>query len=339
MKMMRWLRYTYRQWRHSAVVASAFAADEPGRRGDGDVGTNPASLGWRYTEHALVYMKYVTERSGARFVMAPVAQDRQLEILRGIARRHGIELDGHGAALRWSLVPAQRRALYPAGSQDDGGPHRRGHRAPVGGPSRPGTALIAPVSANRARGGRRGAPKPIRVRRAGPAFWYRSGQDERHTTPPLGRLETRRPKDRRLPGPAPAHPVLLRDPRPLRAGLAILFSEHHLSHAASSFFCSPFEESAVIDVDGVGEWTTRPWAGTADWRRHRPSSCSRRSASRTRSACSTAPSPPSWASRSTKASTRSWAWRPSGPAVRRRRAQSGLRVHADGSFGWTWTTS
>jgi len=36
----------------------------------------------------------------------------------------------------------------------------------------------------------------------------------------------------------------------------ILFSEHHLSHAASAFFCSPFEESAVLTFDGVGEWST-----------------------------------------------------------------------------------
>jgi carbamoyltransferase len=36
----------------------------------------------------------------------------------------------------------------------------------------------------------------------------------------------------------------------------ILFSEHHLSHAASAFFCSPFEEAAVLTVDGVGEWAT-----------------------------------------------------------------------------------
>lgn len=36
----------------------------------------------------------------------------------------------------------------------------------------------------------------------------------------------------------------------------ILFSEHHLSHAASAFFCSPFDESAVITFDGVGEWST-----------------------------------------------------------------------------------
>src|SRR5262245_63002063 len=36
----------------------------------------------------------------------------------------------------------------------------------------------------------------------------------------------------------------------------ILFSEHHLSHAASTFFCSPYEEAAILTVDGVGEWTT-----------------------------------------------------------------------------------
>ncbi len=36
----------------------------------------------------------------------------------------------------------------------------------------------------------------------------------------------------------------------------ILFSEHHLSHAASAFLCSPFEEAAVLTVDGVGEWVT-----------------------------------------------------------------------------------
>jgi len=34
----------------------------------------------------------------------------------------------------------------------------------------------------------------------------------------------------------------------------ILFSEHHLSHAASSFFCSPYEKAAILTVDGVGEW-------------------------------------------------------------------------------------
>lgn len=44
-----------------------------------------------------------------------------------------------------------------------------------------------------------------------------------------------------------------------RLGVApskILFSEHHLSHAASAFLCSPFEEAGILTVDGVGEWTT-----------------------------------------------------------------------------------
>ena len=36
----------------------------------------------------------------------------------------------------------------------------------------------------------------------------------------------------------------------------LLFSEHHLSHAASAFYPSPFERAAVLTIDGVGEWTT-----------------------------------------------------------------------------------
>src|SRR5687767_6424386 len=40
----------------------------------------------------------------------------------------------------------------------------------------------------------------------------------------------------------------------------IVFSEHHLSHAASAFFPSPFEEAAVLTMDGVGEWATTSMA-------------------------------------------------------------------------------
>ena len=36
----------------------------------------------------------------------------------------------------------------------------------------------------------------------------------------------------------------------------ILFVEHHLSHAASAYFASPFDEAAILTVDGVGEWAT-----------------------------------------------------------------------------------
>ncbi|MEM9820569.1 MAG: DUF3908 family protein, partial [Bacteroidota bacterium] len=38
--------------------------------------------------------------------------------------------------------------------------------------------------------------------------------------------------------------------------LKLLFSEHHWSHAASAFYPSPFEEAAVLTIDGVGEWAT-----------------------------------------------------------------------------------
>lgn len=87
MKMGRWIGYRYQQWRAPA------GASPLGRRADSAaVNADAASLGWRYTEHALVYMKRVSERAGARFLMAPVAQGRQLEILRGIARRHDIDL-------------------------------------------------------------------------------------------------------------------------------------------------------------------------------------------------------------------------------------------------------
>ena len=51
-------------------------------------------------------------------------------------------------------------------------------------------------------------------------------------------------------------------PRELKEGLGgkyhrrIVFTEHHESHAASAFFPSPFEEAAILTLDGVGEWAT-----------------------------------------------------------------------------------
>ena len=38
--------------------------------------------------------------------------------------------------------------------------------------------------------------------------------------------------------------------------IKLLFPEHHLSHAGSAFFPSPFDESAILTIDGVGEWAT-----------------------------------------------------------------------------------
>ena len=38
--------------------------------------------------------------------------------------------------------------------------------------------------------------------------------------------------------------------------LPLIFLDHHESHAASAFFPSPFEDAAILTLDGVGEWTT-----------------------------------------------------------------------------------
>ncbi len=63
-----------------------------------------------------------------------------------------------------------------------------------------------------------------------------------------------------------AMPLWLRQklhlPSEIRKGLSggyrrrIIFTEHHESHAASAFFPSPFEEAAILTLDGVGEWAT-----------------------------------------------------------------------------------
>tara|TARA_Y100000310_G_scaffold313699_1_gene362366 strand:+ start:2433 stop:4193 length:1761 start_codon:yes stop_codon:yes gene_type:complete len=44
----------------------------------------------------------------------------------------------------------------------------------------------------------------------------------------------------------------------------VLFIEHHLAHAASSFLVSPFKEAAILTVDGVGEWTTTAYGAGKD---------------------------------------------------------------------------
>lgn len=38
--------------------------------------------------------------------------------------------------------------------------------------------------------------------------------------------------------------------------IPVLFPEHHLSHAASAYYPSPYEEAAILTIDGVGEWAT-----------------------------------------------------------------------------------
>jgi carbamoyltransferase len=49
----------------------------------------------------------------------------------------------------------------------------------------------------------------------------------------------------------------------------ILFTDHHTAHAASAFFASPFDEAAILTIDGVGEWTTATMGyGKAVWDGH-----------------------------------------------------------------------
>lgn len=53
--------------------------------------------------------------------------------------------------------------------------------------------------------------------------------------------------------------IIARELKALAPGFDVeklLFTEHHLSHAASAFYPSPFEEAAVLTMDGVGEWAT-----------------------------------------------------------------------------------
>ena len=67
----------------------------------------------------------------------------------------------------------------------------------------------------------------------------------------------------RMAGPLWMKEKLFTD-RDIRRGLdgyegPILYAEHHESHAASAFFPSPFEDAAILTVDGVGEWATAAW--------------------------------------------------------------------------------
>lgn len=51
----------------------------------------------------------------------------------------------------------------------------------------------------------------------------------------------------------------------LRTDCEVLFTQHHQAHAASAFFPSPFDEAAILTIDGVGEWATT----TIGWGRGR----------------------------------------------------------------------
>ena len=85
---------------------------------------------------------------------------------------------------------------------------------------------------------------------------------------------------------------------PGRPARKILFTEHHQSHAAAAFLTAPTREAAILTADGVGEWATLTVGrGSSAPTARARSSCCASCASRTRSGCSTRPSPPSSGSR------------------------------------------
>ena len=56
----------------------------------------------------------------------------------------------------------------------------------------------------------------------------------------------------------------LRQILPPRAGDNVFFVDHHLSHAASAFYPSPFREAAIVVADGIGEWASTTIAAGND---------------------------------------------------------------------------
>jgi hypothetical protein len=113
MKAFRWVQHVSAQWRAARAAA----------RGGGngaeatDVSTDPTSLGWRYTEHALVYMNHVAERGGARLLTTAVAERPQRDILRDVAGRAGIPfIDSTTLFVPSSFLPNDGH-LSPAGAR------------------------------------------------------------------------------------------------------------------------------------------------------------------------------------------------------------------------------
>ena len=77
--------------------------------------------------------------------------------------------------------------------------------------------------------------------------------------------------------------------------------EHHRAHLASAFFASPFDEAAVVSIDGFGDFSSVMWGVGRGNQIRRPR---RRPLPALARACSTPPSPSSSASRSTATNTR-----------------------------------
>jgi hypothetical protein len=82
-KMGRFIRYLRQEGRLGGGGAGGPA--EPG-----PTHLDPTSVGWRYVDHAVAYMAYLSRRHGARLLLVPMSTAPQFEILRDIARRHDV---------------------------------------------------------------------------------------------------------------------------------------------------------------------------------------------------------------------------------------------------------
>jgi carbamoyltransferase len=100
---------------------------------------------------------------------------------------------------------------------------------------------------------------------------------------------------------------------------ALLFPEHHLSHAASAFYPSPFEAAAILTIDGVGEWAT----STIGFGQGHEITILRELDFPIPWACCIPRSPTTPASRSTAGSTSSWVWPPTATRTRSKPGVSG----------------
>ncbi len=90
----------------------------------------------------------------------------------------------------------------------------------------------------------------------------------------------------------------------LRFKKPVKYVKHHMSHAASCFFPSPFDQAAILTVDGVGEYACAAWGSAGATRSASTRSCT----TPTPWGCSTPSSRPTLVSGSSRARARSWPW-------------------------------
>ena len=154
--------------------------------------------------------------------------------------------------------------------------------------------------------------------------------------PSQPRPDSRSPEQCRQ-GPRPARASLPKslgvEPAALRAQFHNV--EHHRAHLASAFFVSPFEEAAILSVDGMGDFVSTMW-GTG---RGNHFDVGDQITFRIRWAMSIRRSRSGWASPSMATKARSWGWRPmASPGIWTKCARS-CACSRTARLNWIWTIS